>query len=578
MKYQAPWGVSDLNAGYVNGNPQTGVQGSIPPAASIEYPQREIVNFISSSSIVPDDADLFQLAKGTRSQAMNFADDTGTVNALVVAFTPAIQTYTRGLPLRIRVLHDNLVDVTHTSMTLDAGAGAAPIRKMDGSSPANAEIRAGAIIEVTWDGTAWQLTNFGGAGQAGTVNFVNVNIPYVVDTGTVNNIVAPFSPAITVLNAGAVLLVKVANNVTDVTTLKVNALPVHPVKAPDGSDLLPGDVLAGDVVEFVYDGTNFYIRPNPAISSNVTINVPTTRFPTVASLLAALARKTIYPTATLTIQLATGIYSPISIYHPSADRMILKGTMLTAAPTLSDFARTGFAAANRANDAATNIVMLRARFGTEIQFNYTTHFGNFAPGLAIGLTNLGPGSPVVRDILITGENTAAPNSGAYAVMNRRTNMICKNVAVWGSGGAGFAATGGNIEFQEPCFACSCQGSAGFIVSNGEFKFVTPCISIGNAGMGVYAGLSGTVFMWATGAIPGQSQYGGTSYMQCNYLNGGVAIYKAAGFFTGSVATSNGNSDYACDPSSIMSVIGCAYGSLNSGGVTLTGPLQPTVYA
>ena len=37
--------------------------GSIPPAASIENPQREIVNMITSSGLTPTDADLFQLAK-----------------------------------------------------------------------------------------------------------------------------------------------------------------------------------------------------------------------------------------------------------------------------------------------------------------------------------------------------------------------------------------------------------------------------------------------------------------------------------------------------------------------------------
>ena len=47
MQYNPPYGVSDPNAPYINGNPSTGTMGSIPPAASIEYPQREIVNFIS---------------------------------------------------------------------------------------------------------------------------------------------------------------------------------------------------------------------------------------------------------------------------------------------------------------------------------------------------------------------------------------------------------------------------------------------------------------------------------------------------------------------------------------------------
>jgi hypothetical protein len=497
MEYQAPFGVTDPNAGYVNGNPQTGVQGSIPPAASIEFPQREIVNLISSSNLVPDDADLFQLAKGTRSQAMNFADDTGPVNAMIVSFTPAITSYTRGLPLRIRVLHDNLVDATHTSMTLDAGAGAAPVRKMDGSSPANAEIRAGAVIEVTWDGTAWQLTNFGGAGGGGTTNFININIPYVVDTGTVNNIVGPFSPAITVLNNGAVLLVKVANSVTDVTTLKVNALPAKPVKAPDGTDLLPGDIVAGDVVEFVYDGTNFYVRPNPAITSNATINVPSTRFPTVASVLAAITRKTISPTAFLTIQLAIGIYSPFSIYHKDADQIIIKGTMKTARPAFGNFSVTGYSDAARTADSANNIVMLRSRYGTEIQ-NSQAHLGNGGQFYSCGIINNGPGQPLIQDILITGDNNH--NLGRFqlvGIMCSGRNINCANVAVWGET-AGFGCyNGGYMLFSDICYA-SGNIMAGFDTSGSAMmRFNKGSVAVGN---GVSAGVNGN----GVGACSGSS--------------------------------------------------------------------------
>lgn len=46
MKYNQPFGIPDPNASYVNGDPSIGREGSIPPAESIEYPQREIVAVI----------------------------------------------------------------------------------------------------------------------------------------------------------------------------------------------------------------------------------------------------------------------------------------------------------------------------------------------------------------------------------------------------------------------------------------------------------------------------------------------------------------------------------------------------
>ena len=38
---------------YVNGDPTIGQEGSIPPAAAFEHPQREIVNLIKNATFSP---------------------------------------------------------------------------------------------------------------------------------------------------------------------------------------------------------------------------------------------------------------------------------------------------------------------------------------------------------------------------------------------------------------------------------------------------------------------------------------------------------------------------------------------
>lgn len=75
MKYNQPYGVVDPEAVYVNGDPSIGRQGSIPPAESIEYDQREIVNVIKfahdhnlidndgAACAAPTNTDLEQLRK-----------------------------------------------------------------------------------------------------------------------------------------------------------------------------------------------------------------------------------------------------------------------------------------------------------------------------------------------------------------------------------------------------------------------------------------------------------------------------------------------------------------------------------
>src|SRR3954447_20644484 len=93
MKDNQPYGVSDPNAAYINGDPSTGTAGSIPPAASIEYPQREIVNLIADASLTPANTDLHQLSKAIQSTLLWSDDDAGTASQIQVTQTPAPTAY-----------------------------------------------------------------------------------------------------------------------------------------------------------------------------------------------------------------------------------------------------------------------------------------------------------------------------------------------------------------------------------------------------------------------------------------------------------------------------------------------------
>lgn len=107
MKYNQPYGVTDTDAPYVNGDPSVGQMGSIPPAASIEYPQREIVNMIAAAGLTPDNADLSQLARAVQSSRVIYGLDVGAANLLSVALTPPLLALVEGLMLWVRVATDN---------------------------------------------------------------------------------------------------------------------------------------------------------------------------------------------------------------------------------------------------------------------------------------------------------------------------------------------------------------------------------------------------------------------------------------------------------------------------------------
>lgn len=83
---------------------------------------------------------------------------------------------------------------------------------------------------------------------------------YAADTGAANAIVVSLSPALIEYKAGFRALIKLAANGTGgPTTINFNLLGAKSVKRLDGQDPAVGDLLAGALVEFAYDGTNFQI-------------------------------------------------------------------------------------------------------------------------------------------------------------------------------------------------------------------------------------------------------------------------------------------------------------------------------
>jgi hypothetical protein len=155
VKYNQPYGVSDPNAPYVNGNPSTGTMGSIPPAASIEYPQREIVNLIADAGLAaPDNADLHQLAKSVQSMLLISDDDAGTANAYQVTMTPAPTAYFKYMTVVCVISNTN----TGPSVLNVNALGPKPIRHpADNSELSNGELKQNAIACFVFDGTFFHL-------------------------------------------------------------------------------------------------------------------------------------------------------------------------------------------------------------------------------------------------------------------------------------------------------------------------------------------------------------------------------------------------------------------------------------
>lgn len=100
-------------------------------------------------------------------------------------------------------------------------------------------------------GNASARTNYATAAQIedGALNYLGTV------TGT-NTLTASLTPAITAYVTGMVFAFKVATTNTASTTLNVNSVGALTIKNAEGNSLSGGELVAGNIVEVRYDGTN----------------------------------------------------------------------------------------------------------------------------------------------------------------------------------------------------------------------------------------------------------------------------------------------------------------------------------
>ena len=103
--------------------------------------------------------DILIQEKDLQDESTNYAVDTGSANAYLAAFDPAVTAYVVGSPLRVKIGNTN----TNASCTLDAGAGAVAIKTGAGNNPTVGSIVAGTILTFIFDGTYFQIQPATGA-------------------------------------------------------------------------------------------------------------------------------------------------------------------------------------------------------------------------------------------------------------------------------------------------------------------------------------------------------------------------------------------------------------------------------
>jgi len=107
-------------------------------------------------NLFPTAAGLSAFAQATDFQAQggNYAIDTGTANAYVVALSPALTAHVIGMPIRFKALN-----ASTGASTFNDGVGSAALTLPNLSSLTTNSIVAGGVYEAIWDGTRFQLGN-----------------------------------------------------------------------------------------------------------------------------------------------------------------------------------------------------------------------------------------------------------------------------------------------------------------------------------------------------------------------------------------------------------------------------------
>src|SRR5215469_5071387 len=192
---------------------------------------------------------------GVQTNLWTYCVDTGTVNALAATIYPPVTQLVPGTGVLLRIANANTGNVTFNLNAL----GAQPVHRANGAQLASGDINPNELLALVWDGSAWQTLNFFGFTSTTTNNNTyTINIPFAVDSGSINAVVGIFSPVIASLAAGLTVEVQIVNTNSGDSTLTCNTLPAKHIQR-NGALLQPRDLLAGTIAVFVYDGTYFQL-------------------------------------------------------------------------------------------------------------------------------------------------------------------------------------------------------------------------------------------------------------------------------------------------------------------------------
>ncbi len=251
--------------------------GGYPKAAIIQTADADGTYWYCTADANTTDPDAAGAGWKKFSPIQLFVLSTGN-NTIVATFSPAPASLDN-LTGRVLLVQKNANPNTGAVTLNPNGLGATPVVNPDGSPLIAAQLPANSIFAVAYDGS----TNFYLLSSSGVSGITNTQLQaqagnYADDTGAANAYVCALTPALSGHVTGMPIRVLIAHDNTGASTFDPGPGAKN-IKTPAGTDPLAGQLYAGAIVTFVYDGTDYQVTLPPAKQFDTgAITVPTAGF------------------------------------------------------------------------------------------------------------------------------------------------------------------------------------------------------------------------------------------------------------------------------------------------------------
>jgi hypothetical protein len=180
-----------------------------------------------------------------------YAADAGSTDAYAITLSPVPTAYTTGMVI---VFKANTVNTGAATINVNA-LGAKDIRRNNGLVLADGDIQAGQFVTLVYNGTYFEMQSPIGRPQISQ----NGSEVYAADSVGTDAYAITLSPAPTAYVTGQVFRFKAGTANTGAATLNVNSLGAKTIVKNFNATLANNDILANQIVEVVYDGTNLQL-------------------------------------------------------------------------------------------------------------------------------------------------------------------------------------------------------------------------------------------------------------------------------------------------------------------------------